>query len=349
MQPPRYSRVLAKIGAGRGQLLSEEKIKLFAEIRNLSEFTRQLGQTPYQEQISRISTPITSRKIERAFNENLIESFIKIVKNSPKRVEDFLNSYLLKIELENVKALLKAASSQLTYDQKVSKIYLSVEDYLKHREFFEDALKASSINQIVDVFKKMPYGSALNMGLKSYEESGSTACLDVFIDKFFYEELFERYEALPKNEQVQAFLFVSLQTDRFTLVTLFRGKALDYDPNWLRLAIPKKNFNLHDQTVEKMVSSVDFDTAFKIALRTAYDKFIVKAQTPLDTISNVEKLFDNAWIKLAKETIVTGMFSIASLLSFMAQKQVEVYNLTALSVGIESEIGPEDIRSQLLF
>jgi hypothetical protein len=27
MQPPRYSRVLAKIGAGRGQLINESKIK----------------------------------------------------------------------------------------------------------------------------------------------------------------------------------------------------------------------------------------------------------------------------------------------------------------------------------
>jgi vacuolar-type H+-ATPase subunit C/Vma6 len=81
IQPPRYSNVLAKIGAGRGQLLSEEKIKMLAESRNLSEFIGQIHETKYQEKLAKISAPITSRKLERVFNESLIESFIKIVKN----------------------------------------------------------------------------------------------------------------------------------------------------------------------------------------------------------------------------------------------------------------------------
>ena len=84
-QPTLYSSVLAKIGAERGKLLSEAKLKTLMESKNLSELATQLRDTSYQEQIIKVSLPFTSRKLERAFNENLISTYMKIIKNSPKK------------------------------------------------------------------------------------------------------------------------------------------------------------------------------------------------------------------------------------------------------------------------
>ena len=85
--------------------------------------------------------------------------------------------------------------------------------------------------------KNTDYSLALSMGLQSYEEDGSTACIDVLIDKVFYEKLYEAYESLAKNEKAARTIFTaSMKNDSFTLLTLLRGKALTYDPNWLRLS-----------------------------------------------------------------------------------------------------------------
>ncbi len=79
-----YAPVLAKIGAERSKLLSEAKLKLLTESRSLTELAVQLRDTSYQEQIAKVPLPLTSRKLERAFHENLIEAYVKIIKNSPK-------------------------------------------------------------------------------------------------------------------------------------------------------------------------------------------------------------------------------------------------------------------------
>ena len=117
---------------------------------------------------------LTSRKLERAFNENLIETYIKIIKNSPKKARNYLSLYLLRFEIEHVKMLMKATSAKLTPDQKIAKIYFSVEDYLKRTLVMEEAAKASTVNQIIHAFKGTEYWSPLNMGLKNYEENAST-------------------------------------------------------------------------------------------------------------------------------------------------------------------------------
>ena len=56
-QTSRYARVLPKLGAERGKLLAENKVKVLSESKNLSDVVSQLRDTAYQEQIGRIEAP----------------------------------------------------------------------------------------------------------------------------------------------------------------------------------------------------------------------------------------------------------------------------------------------------
>ena len=347
-QTTRYASVLAKIGAERSNLVGETRIKALAENKSLTELAVQLRDTSYQEQISKLSLPLTSRKLERAFNENLIGTYIKIIKYSPKNVRKYLSLYLLRFEIEHIKALMKATSAKLSPEQKLMKIYFSVEDHLKKHAVIEEAAKASTPNQIIHVLKDTDYFLPLNMGLKNYEENGSTAFFDVFLDKLFYEKLYEGYESLNKKEQSYANFYVSMENDGFTLVTLLRGKALNYESNWLRLVVPGNYFNLNKSTVEDLVTAEDFEAAFKLVLDSFYAKYFIKAQTPEETIATAGKAFKKAVFHHAKSSAISETFNIGSPLAFLTQKEAEVYNLTVLSLGIDSAMKPEEIRNQLL-
>jgi vacuolar-type H+-ATPase subunit C/Vma6 len=188
----------------------------------------------------------------------------------------------------------------------------------------------------------------LNMGLKNYEENGSTAFFDVFIDKLFYEKLYEGYWGLSKKEQLYANFYDSMENDGFTLVTLLRGKALNFESNWLRLVVPGNYFNLNKSTVEDLVTSEDFEAALKIVLDSYYAKYFVKTQSPEETIATAGKAFKKAVFHHAKSSAISETFNIGSPLAFLTQKEAEVYNLTVLSLGIDSAMKPEEIRNQLL-
>jgi vacuolar-type H+-ATPase subunit C/Vma6 len=339
---------LVRIGAERGKLLSESKLKTLTESKSLQELVAQLRDSSYQEQIARVQLPLTSRKLERAFNENLIETYLKIVKNSPKIAKNYLDLLLLRFEVENIKTLIKATIAELSSEQKIAKIYTSVENYLENRTVMEEASSARSIKQVVSVLSNTQYVSALNMGLQRYEETGSTMCFDVFIDKLFYEHLYEGYENLPKKEKPHARPYASIENDSFVLLTLLRAKALKYDADWLRMAVPRGSLGLREEAIEAIASAADFESALKVVLESDYAEFFIKATNAEETIASAEKAFLKAVFRQAKTSIIREIFNIGSPLAFMTQKKVEVLNLTALSLGVEAAMKPEDIQLQLL-
>jgi len=347
-QTTRYASVLPKIGAERSKLISEVKLKTLTESKNVGEVSAQLRDSEYQEQISRLSAPITGRKLERAFQETLIEMYLKLIKYSPEQAVRYLDLYLMRFEVENVKTLIRTANSKLSPEQRLSRVYLSVEKYYKKIALMEEAAKAPSIAQVVHVFKNTEYGEALTTGLKSFEESGSPTCIDIFVDTLFYEKLYNAYESLPQKEKPHANFYASTENDSFILLTLLRGKNLNYDSNWLRLAVPRNYFNLSKKEVEAIVSAINFEAAFKIVQDSYYSKYFERAQTPEETVANAEKAFQKAVLQYARSNAIRETFNVGSTLGFITLKKAEVHNLTALSLGVEAQIKTEAIRNQLL-
>ena len=122
MQTTHYASVLAKIGAQRSNLLSEAKLKTLSDSPALNDFIAQLQDTPYRKQISKIQFPLSGYKLERTFNENLIETCQKIIKYSPQSISDYLQIYLLHFEIENIKILLKGTLAGYSSEQKYLKL-----------------------------------------------------------------------------------------------------------------------------------------------------------------------------------------------------------------------------------
>ena len=138
------------------------------------------------------------------------------------------------------------------------------------------------------------------MGLQSYDEDGTTVCLDVLLDKVYHEELCKTYENLPKKEKPDVLFYASIENDSFTLLTLLRGKNLNYDPNWLRLAVPAHNFKIYGETIEEIVTASNFDSALKIALESYYSGFFLRVQNPEELLADAERAFRCAVLQHAK-------------------------------------------------
>ncbi len=345
----RYANVLAKIGAERGTLISGAKLKTLTENKSLSDIVSQLRETSYQEKLAKASLPLSSRKLERFFQENLIDIYIKTIKNSPKKVKSFLKMYLLKFEVENIKALVKGVYAELSFEEKLAKIYLQVQDFLKNRAVFEEAAKAVNLKQLVSVLKKTEYSFVLSLGYKKYEENGSTMFFDILLDKAFYEKLYEEYQRLPKKEQKHARFYASMEIDSFLIFTILRGKALNYDVEWLKVAIPSNSLNLSQIILDDLVSAPDYGAALKIVLKSHYGRFFVNSGVPEETIANAQKAFRQAVFNYAEEKLVAETFNVGAPLGFMMQKEAETRNLTAISLGIDESMKPEEIERMLLF
>lgn len=342
-----YSNVLVKVGVERSYLISENRLKALASCKNLDEFVSELKETVYTGGLAKVTPPYTSRKFQRVFRENLIEVYCKLVQNSPEKISQLLKSYLLKFEHENIKTIIKAVSIGLPYEEIMKKIYMSVEDFLGRRGIIEKAAAAIHVKSTVDTFKKTVYEQLLNIGLRKYEETKSTKVFDTLLDRMLYEKLGEAFKNLPKKEKEHAVFYVSTETDGFNLLTILRSKILNYDSHWIRMAISNNFYNVQERTIEALLTAKDFESTFNIAKKCYYGDLFVKAETPEETVSSAEESFRKAIIKHAKKTKVGELFNVGTVLGFMAEKEAEVHNLTAMSLGIEHGWKPDKIVSVL--
>jgi vacuolar-type H+-ATPase subunit C/Vma6 len=344
-----YSSVLVKVGVERSKLLSKQKLERLTDSKTLTEFASELKETVYGEKLAKFTVPYNSRNFERVFRESLIEATIKIVRDSPDVVSSFLKTYLLKFEHENIKTILRAASVGLSYEEIVSKLYLSVEEYLKRKEIILKAARAIHVKSVVDALKTTIYAPSLISGLQKYEETDSTKFFDILLDRTFYEHFQEKFKQLPKNEQEVALFYVSRETDRFNILTILRTKLLGYEPHWIRMAISRNSYNITEQTIEAMLMANDFESAFNIIKQSFYKKFFVRAETPEETISAAEKAFRQYIFEHAKKTKIGDPFNVGTPIALIVKKEIESYNLTAISLGIDYNWKKDDVSRLLLF
>jgi V/A-type H+-transporting ATPase subunit C len=344
-----YSNVLVKVGVERSHLLSKEKLERLTECKNLEELASELRETVYGEKLAKVRLQYTSREFENVFRESFIEVVIKIVRSSPEIVSEFLKTYLLKFEQENLKTILRAVSIGLPYDEISSKMYLSVENFLKHQELILKAAMAINVKSVVDVLRNTLYGPSLIIGLQKYEETGSTKYFDILLDRMFYEHFGETFKVLSKNEQEHAIFYVSREIDSFNILTILRAKLLGYEPNWIRMAVSRNFYNVPEQTIEKMLMANDFESALKIIEQSYYKKLFLRAETPKETISASEKAFRQDIFEYTKRTKIGDPFNVGTSIAFIVKKEIELYNLTAISLGIEYAWKKDDISGLLLF
>lgn len=330
-------------------MLSEAKLERLAECKGLAEFVSELGDTVYSDILSKSPPPVTSRKLERLFRENLIETQIKITRTSPEISAEFLRTmFISRFENENIKNVLKAVNNGLLGSEMLSRVYMSVEDFLHNRRLFEEAFEAINVKSVVDIFRKTVYGAPLSIGLMKYEETGSTKFFDFILDETFYENAAAAFEKLPKKEQRNARFYLSMETDGFTILTILRGKILNYDSSSLRTIVPHNHFGLSERLVEAALSAENFESALSVFMKSRYGQVLVRAETPDKTLELFEKSQRKAMLEHAKRNRIQETFAIGAPIGFMVEKEAETYNLIALSVGIEYGWKPENLLENLL-
>jgi len=342
-----YSNVLVKIGVERSNLLSKEKLQRLTDSNSLTELITELRSTIYGEKLSKLTPPYSTDNLERAFRESFIEVCIKMVKNSPISVSAFLRTYLLKFEHENIKTILRAISIGLPFDDIKNKLYMSVEKFLKREEVMLKAAMALQVKLAVEALQPTIYGPSLSSGLQEYEENGSTKYFDLLLDEMYYEEFGESFRNMPTNEQKLAFYYVSTKTEMFDILTILRAKLLGYDSHWIRVALSRDCYTVSEQAIESMLMAEDFKSAMEVVEQTHYKKLFTKAETPEKTISVAEKALKREIFEHAQTTKIGDPFNVGSVMAFIMRKEIELYNLTMISLGTEYKWKKDELLNRL--
>jgi len=343
----RYSQILVKASAERSYLLSKEQLRRLVECKTLNELAVQLQGSPY-ESLLRLSKPPSAVNFQRVFKEDLVRVYNKMMAFSPKRIIEFLGSYLRYLEIENLKVLIKLKNAGVSYGSILNVLLLSIEEVFKMKERFIRAAKAKDVNGVIEAFKGTVYDPILSEGLKRYEETGLTKFFDFSLDRTYHDYLLSSAESLPREEREIALLVAGLRVDVFNIVTAIRSKFLGYPPHLTFRAITRRFFRLSEKQVRNIVSSSDIREALAYVRESFYGNFLTPHDNIEEFIKDFERKVNHFILRNISRERLAKPFTIAVPLEVMLRKEIETKNLVMLSSGIEFGWNPKDILSMLL-
>ncbi len=342
-----YSQIVARTGAERGYLLGREQLQRLAESRNLKELIVNLRGSPYENPLKTTTEP-SPENLQQVFNDELARLYRKTILYSPNELKGFLRDYISRLEIENLKTLLRAKNAHLSYESITAMLSLLTEDILDRQEIFVEAAKAGDFKGSLKYFEGTPYARALSEALPLFEEAESTRFFDLTLDRYYHERLLDSAKTVSREHTKTVLPILGPQIDIFNIDTIVRSKFLDFPPQWVDMAVTSRFYRLSRSQIHALMLIESAVSALNILKETAYRRFYFVRDTLEETLTGLENAVKQNCLKQLNQMRIRDAFSISTPLSIIMEKEVEVENLTKITSGVEHNWTTEEIASILV-
>ena len=178
MKSPSTIYLVTRTHGMRTHLLTDENFKTMAKSKSLSEIVDQLLRSDYATEIGKLpSEQVDSSKLEMIFLKTLVERFFNLTKNAKGKGREFLENYVARIEIENLKRILRAKHTNAKIDGH-KLIPLDRQHTLIN---FPALLKAKDIEETTALLRETPYAS-LTRRIDDYKRLSVTIIIESYLD-----------------------------------------------------------------------------------------------------------------------------------------------------------------------
>ena len=243
----------------------------------------------------------------------------------------FLQSYLLKFEIQNLKQIVIGLILGIDYEEKRKNINFLVETYLDNTEFIEEMLKLTNLDEIQLFLKKTIYNIPIREGLLYYIKKKEIFVLEAFLDQLYYTRLRDQVKRLNKKEEIMISLLVKYKTEVYNLNVIYRGIINNIDrkllsqflvDNYLFLSEGILDSLLNLPNVDEFMSNITYylnntSETRQLFLRLNLDKKHI--------IRSIEEFYFTYYFKKFEIKVDDiDMFTISKILEVLIKKEKEI-------------------------
>jgi V/A-type H+-transporting ATPase subunit C len=335
----------------RGTLLSYSILSDMASSKNLDDLVTRLKASPYNPQVSKVSKPYNSKKLELAFREHLVYVHFNLAKTAKN--SNILDAYFWKYIVGNLKTIIKGKALGRSYEEIAPNIDLAAEELVGRRDLIVKALAAESVEHALELLATSEFGDELQMANEVYKDKQNVQVFDLFIDNGFLKRVLDsinkykiRYVGYI-GEVKQILDLVSIDIDSYNILAILRGKLWELSTSEIRNLI-LTTFKVTKEQIENMVESPNLQECLKVVSKTRYSKLVPSGLAGEHAIAKLEENFQIQGYQIAKKSFLQRVFGIGVILSLIRLKELEVKNLSAIAFGIEQGLSGEAILSKLI-
>ena len=315
---------------------------------SFSEIARFLQDSTYKKEINELANKTFGADLlEIALNNNLAESFQKLLRISSPEIGRLVEEYLKRRDVEDIKTIIRGKFTNI--DEKTIAASITGAGTF-NKEFLLALLKKESAEDILKSLKLINIGE-FKTALNDLKEKNNLAGIENALDKNYYTNVIKFSRSLPKQGDLFR-QFLRKEVDILNILTLIRLKKNNFKKDEIKNFIISYDNKLKDSWISNLANANDLDQLAKLLEKTEYKIIIAKGMEEFKKSGSLIALETGLYKHLLKQSILfmhQHLLSIDVILGYMFAKDVEVRNLKMIIKGKQLGLSEQFIGNQLIY
>lgn len=326
----------AKFEAIGNPFIHEKELNSIIEVKDLVSFKESLnGRKDYE-----INGEDTY-SIQKSLDENFLHTVEMMRKDSSKKLFDFFETYLEKVDMYLIK-------------NEVKKIVLNISNYnsikyaiLPRTKQILSELKETDKEKLYEILKNYGYNKEIINAIS--KDKPDILEIDMLFDRYIINK-FKEVKVPYKCEQTKK-SYLNYIVDIANIKNILRAKQLDYGKDICKtlflgegqeIAEWKFNEFVELDKPSQIISSLEGTSYFNV-LKDAIEDFNKEGSTQV-----FELALDGYFLKLVKDVSLQNYLNLGPTLRFLTSKEIEIRNLKIIVKGIGEKIQSKIIKNNLI-
>ncbi|MEM4251297.1 MAG: V-type ATPase subunit, partial [Candidatus Bathyarchaeia archaeon] len=296
----------------------------------------------YAVKVSKIpSEELDSVRLEKIFSESLVERLFAVTKDARGKTKEFLEAYSSRIEVENLKRVLRAKHAQERIEE---------DDLIPlRREYtlvnFQALTKAENVEEAVSLLRETVYASITDR-LDSYRRLGSSIVLESYLDKVYFNRLWEGVERLPGAEGVRRLVGGEVDLQNILLAFTLKTRGI---PSRLAEEMAVPIFYRLSRNVLKSLLQKELTDAIEALSGTVYSPVAHELLKSKEPTSNIETVISKYLYNEASSALNDMFLQLGYVIAYMLLCEREAKSLATVTTALDLGVPEASLQERLLF
>jgi V/A-type H+-transporting ATPase subunit C len=327
----------AKFEAMGNPYVEDKTLSSIVDSKNLADFKESLNASKDYKVEGE-----TTYEIQESLDNTFLQTIEMMKKDSSKKMNEFYNTYLEKIDIYLVKNILKNKLLEKTSDETI----ISRSVLPNTKELLQKIIDAEK-EDLQNILKT--YGFPEEIIDSISDKDTDFLQLDSSIDKYVINK-FKEVKVPYKCEQAKQ-KFVKTMIDIQNIKNVLRAKQLSYDEqscmklflgDGKEIASWKYKETAEVDSVSQVISSLE-GTSYYNELKDAIEQYNKE-----QSVQVLENALDRNFLKQMKDISTQNYVTIGPTIKFLVSKEFEIKNLKIVAKGVDEHLSSELIKGFLI-
>ncbi len=280
--------------------------------------------------------------LQRSLEDNLIKTIEQMKKDNSKKMRNFFDTYLEKLDFYLIKNVVKNRLRNINIDKKIVETA-----FLQQTKNVLQKLIDADKNEIPEILQN--YGLPDEIKNILEDEKIDFLKLDILLDTYIIDKF--KQTSVPYKCETGKNKFINYLVDTLNIKNVLRAKQLGYDKDSCKSLflgegqeIPLWKFNelAEADSVSQLISSLE-GSSYYDPLKNSVEDYNREG-----SVQVLENALDRNFLNIVRDISMQNYVSIGPTIRFLVSKEFEIRNLKSIVKGIEENISSDTIKRVLV-